>query len=50
MAPAQAFPFRYGMFRPFLALLGAGPASSSITLADDVLRVRMGWSGGRPTP
>jgi hypothetical protein len=44
MAPARSFPFRYGLFRPFLSVVGAGPAASSITLDDEALHVRMGWS------
>ena len=44
MASVQTFRFRYGLFRPLLSVLGAGPAFSSVTLDDDRLRVRMGWT------
>jgi hypothetical protein len=44
MASTQTFRFRYGVFRPLLSLVGAGPAFSSVTLDHDCLRVRMGWS------
>ncbi len=44
MAPVRTFPFRYGMFRPLLSVLGAGPAFSRLQLEGDRLDVRMGWS------
>ena len=34
---------RYGVFRPLLWVLGAGPGASGVTIEDDRLRVRMGW-------
>lgn len=42
MAPPRVFPFRYGLFRPLLSLLGMGPRFSSVRLDDERLRVRMG--------
>ena len=44
MAPEQTFAFRYGVFRPFLTAVGAGPRASSVRIDGDRLRVRMGWS------
>ena len=44
MATAQTFAFRYGLFRPLLSVLAAGPRFSSVELEDDWLRVRMGPS------
>ena len=44
MAPEQTFAFRYGVFRPLLTVLGAGPRASSVRIDGDRLRVRMGWS------
>ncbi len=44
MAATQTFFFRYGLFRPLLSVLGAGPKFSSVELEGDILRVRMGWS------
>ena len=44
MASTKTFPMRYGLFRPLLSVVGAGPAFSSVELDDDHLRVRMGWS------
>ncbi len=44
MAPVRTFPFRYGMFRPLLSVLGAGPAFSRLQLQGDRLEIRMGWS------
>ena len=44
MAPTQTFPFRYGMFRPLLSLVGAGPTVSKVEIDGEWLRVRMGWS------
>ena len=44
MAPAQTFPFRYGVFRPLLTVLGAGPSVSAVEIDGGQLRVRMGWS------
>ena len=44
MAPTQEFPIRYGVFRPLLSLVGAGPRVSGVTVDGDRLRVRMGWS------
>ena len=41
---ARTFPFRYGLFRPLLSLVGAGPAFSAIQVDGDHLRVRMGFS------
>ena len=43
MASTQEFPIRYGVFRPLLSVLGAGPRFSGVTVAGDMLRVRMGW-------
>lgn len=44
MASAQAFPLRYGVFRPLLTVLGAGPGLSGVEVDGDRLRARMGWS------
>jgi hypothetical protein len=44
MASTQEFPIRYGVFRPLLSVLGAGPGVSGISLDGERLRVRMGWS------
>ncbi len=44
MAQVRTFPIRYGVFRPVLSVLGAGPASSRVDIDGDVLRVRMGWT------
>ena len=41
--PAQTFPIRYGVFRPLLWLLGAGPRGSAVEVDADCLRTRMGW-------
>ena len=43
MVSMQTFPFSYGRLKPLLAVLGAGPAHSSITLDEEFLRVRMSW-------
>jgi hypothetical protein len=50
MAPSREFPFRYGVFRPLLSVLGAGPRFSRVTLDGDVLRVRMGWMFNAEVP
>ena len=42
MAVTQAFPMRYGMFRPLLTVMGAGPKYSKVEIDGDHLRVRMG--------
>jgi len=34
---------RYGVFRPLLSVLGAGPRFSGVTVDGDRLLVRMGW-------
>lgn len=44
MASLQAFPIRYGVFRPLLSVLGMGPRFSSVDVDHDHVRVRMGWS------
>lgn len=44
MAAVRTFPFRYGLFRPLLSLVGAGPAFSRVDIDGDRLRVRMGWT------
>ena len=44
MASSQTFPFRYGVFRPLLSVLGVGPRFSSVDVEADRVRVRMGWS------
>ena len=44
MAPPQTFAFRYGVFRPLLSLLGAGPAFSAAEVDGECLKVRMGFS------
>jgi len=44
MTSSQAFPLRYGLFRPLLSVLGAGPAFSGVVIDGDRLRARMGWS------
>ena len=43
MASTQEFAIRYGVFRPLLSVLGAGPRFSGVSLDGDRLRVRMGW-------
>ena len=42
MASARTFAIRYGLFRPVLSVLGAGPAFSRVDIDGDHLRVRMG--------
>lgn len=42
MGPSQTFPIRFGMFRPLLWLMGAGPGSSAVEVDADRLRTRMG--------
>ena len=44
MASTQEFSIRYGVFRPLLSVLGAGPRFSRVTVDGDRLRARMGWS------
>lgn len=44
MAAVRTFPIRYGVFRPFLSVVGAGPAFSRVEIDGDHLRVRMGWT------
>lgn len=44
MGEPRTFPFRYGIFRPLLSVLAAGPAFSRVTVDDDRVRVRMGPS------
>jgi hypothetical protein len=44
MAAVRTFPIRYGVFRPFLTVVGAGPAFSRVAIEGDHLRVRMGWT------
>jgi hypothetical protein len=39
-----SFDFRYGVFRPLLAILAMGPRFSKITLDGDTLRVALGWA------
>jgi hypothetical protein len=43
MVSARVFRFSYGRLKPLLSALGAGPSHSSITLDDELLRVRMSW-------
>jgi hypothetical protein len=43
MASARRFPIRFGVFRPLLWILGAGPGLSDVTISEDRLRARMGW-------
>lgn len=43
MASTQEFPIRYGVSRPLLSVLGAGPRFSGVTVDGDRLVVRMGW-------
>jgi hypothetical protein len=43
MALTQVFLIRYGVFRPLLSLLGAGPRFSKVTVDGHRLQVRMGW-------
>lgn len=40
----RTFPIRYGLLRPLLSVLGAGPAFSRVEIDDDRLHVRMGWT------
>ncbi len=44
MDSSQKFALRYGLFRPLLSLLGAGPAHSGVEVDDEWARVRMGFS------
>ena len=44
MAAVRTFPIRYGLFRPLLSVVGAGPAFSRVDIDGDRLRVRMGWT------
>lgn len=37
------FAVRYGLFRPLLVVLGAGPSFADVALGSDHLEVRMGW-------
>ncbi len=41
---STAFGFRYGLFRPLLSVLGAGPSFSEVTLEPQYVVVRMGWT------
>jgi hypothetical protein len=43
VAPARTFPIRFGVLRPLLWVLGAGPRASGVTIDGDRLRARMGW-------
>ncbi|MDQ6726913.1 MAG: hypothetical protein M3066_12210 [Actinomycetota bacterium] len=43
MASSRTFPIRYGMFRPLLSVLGAGPAFSGVDVDGSRMRARMGW-------
>jgi len=43
MPADQTFPFRYGVFRWLLSVLGLGPAFSRVALTADTLSVHMGW-------
>ena len=43
MASTREFPIRYGVSRPLLSVLGAGPRFSGVTVHGDTLCVRMGW-------
>ncbi len=44
MSSTRTFPIRYGLFRPLLSVLGAGPMFSRVYIEGDHLRVRMGWA------
>jgi len=44
LASSPTFPIRYGLFRPLLTVLGAGPRFSGVDVDRDHMRVRMGWS------
>jgi len=45
------FPIRYGTLSgPFLGVLGLGRRFSRVEVADDMLRVRMGWGFRGETP
>ena len=37
------YPLRYGVLRPLLWVLGAGPRRSGVTIEGDQLRATMGW-------
>ena len=50
MAAVRTFPLRYGVLRPFLSVVGAGPAFSRVEIDDDRLRVRMGWTFNADIP
>jgi len=44
MVDARRFAIRYGVFRPLLSVLGAGPRWSHVEVDAQRVRVRMGWS------
>src|ERR1700690_2868282 len=44
MSPTRSFPFRYGVLRFLLTVLGMGPGLSHVELEGDTLRVAMGWA------
>ena len=44
MVSVRTFPIRYGLLRPLLSVVGAGPAFSRVDIDGDILRVRMGWT------
>ncbi len=39
----RRFPLRYGLWRPLLSVLGAGPAFSGVRLDGRTMEVEMGW-------
>lgn len=43
MAPSRTFAIRYGLTRPILVAMGAGPKHSFVRIDEDRFRVRMGW-------
>jgi len=44
MVASRRFAIRYGLFRPLLSALGAGPRWSHVDVDAEEVRVRMGWS------
>ncbi len=41
---STTFAFRYGLFRPLLAVTGLGPSFAEVALELDYVAVRMGWA------
>lgn len=43
MASTRTYPISFGVFRPLLWILGAGPRVSVVAISEDRLRAQMGW-------